>query len=105
MSKYFAEVLEVRISSDDKEVKSWKDITSSKIHTIYFKGKEYQEVNHGKWLPYEFGDYHWHKCSSCGKAHKYIETFRRPGRKDCDVQSITNYCPNCGALMMDKETE
>lgn len=49
----------------------------------------------GHWLPYEFGDYHWHKCSVCGKADKYIETIDNRG----DIQAIRNFCPICGARM------
>ena len=48
----------------------------------------------GEWMPYEFGDYHWHKCSVCGKADKYIDTIG---------ESVRNYCPNCGAKMDEVE--
>lgn len=48
------------------------------------------EQKRGKWMPYEFGDYRWHKCSVCGKADKYIDTIG---------ESVRNYCPNCGARM------
>lgn len=53
----------------------------------------------GYWLPYEFGDYHWHKCSVCGKADKYIETIRNGG----DLQAIRRFCPICGARMHKEE--
>lgn len=59
----------------------------------------------GKWMPYEFGDYRWHKCSVCGKADKYIDTIIRGyalGTNDIqknDLESVRNYCPNCGAQM------
>lgn len=52
----------------------------------------------GYWLPYEFGDYHWHKCSVCGKADKYIETIR-----NYDLQSTRQFCPHCGARMHKEE--
>lgn len=53
----------------------------------------------GKWLPYEFGDYHWHKCSVCGKADKYIETIKRANYPPYDMEARRNYCPACGAKM------
>lgn len=52
---------------------------------------------HGHWIPYEYGDYHWHKCSVCGVADKYIETVHRDGYIDKDMESIRHYCPSCGA--------
>lgn len=58
-----------------------------------------KEERHGHWIPYEYGDYHWHKCSICGVADKYIETVHRDGYIDKDMESIRHYCPNCGAKM------
>ena len=49
------------------------------------------EVKHGKWLPYEFGNYRWRKCSACGIADQYID--------ENDLESVRNYCQNCGARM------
>lgn len=59
---------------------------------------EPREIGH--WLPYEFGDYHWHKCSVCGKADKYIETIGNG-----DLQAIRHFCPICGARMEIEENE
>ena len=59
-------------------------------------GAEPREIGH--WLPYEFGDYHWHKCSVCGKADKYIETIGNG-----DLQAIRHFCPYCGAKMEAEE--
>lgn len=43
----------------------------------------------GKW---EFVCQHWSKCSECGFSHKFAEDW--------------NYCPDCGARMIDaKESE
>ena len=56
-------------------------------------------VVRGKWLPYEFGDYHWHKCSVCGVADKFIETVYRKGFIDTELFSARNFCPHCGADM------
>ena len=52
---------------------------------------EVQEVKHGRWLAYEFGNEHWHKCSVCGKADEYINNL--------GLVAVRNYCPNCGAKM------
>ena len=60
-------------------------------------GAEPREIGH--WLPYEFGDYHWHKCSVCGKADKYIETIGNGG----DLQAIRHFCPMCGARMVNDD--
>ena len=49
------------------------------------------EPKHGKWMPYEFGNEHWHKCSVCGKADEYIN--------DLGLVAVRNYCPNCGCDM------
>lgn len=57
----------------------------------------------GKWLPYEFGDYHWHKCSVCGKADKYIETVKRDNYAPFDSIARRRYCPACGAKMEEED--
>lgn len=56
---------------------------------------EAEPIRHGHWMPYEYGDYHWHKCSVCGSwwAHD-----------DYDQMDEFRYCPVCGALM-DEEVE
>lgn len=61
----------------------------------------------GKWMPYEFGDYHWHKCSVCGKADRYIDTVDRSDRGygKRDLESIRNFCPYCGADMRERSKE
>ena len=56
----------------------------------------------GKWIPFEFGDYHWHKCSVCGIADQYIiTTIRTVNGKETstDIEAVRNFCPNCGADM------
>lgn len=64
-----------------------------------------EPIRHGHWIPYEYGDYHWHKCSVCGVADKYIETVHRDGYIDKDMESIRHYCPNCGAKMDEVEKD
>ena len=56
-------------------------------------------VVHGKWLPYQFGDYHWRQCSICGKADQYIISVVRYGFETHDLEAVRNYCPSCGARM------
>ena len=57
----------------------------------------------GEWLPFEFGDERWHKCSCCGTADKYIEYVPRPNGTVGKLVSIRNFCPNCGARMFAKD--
>ena len=60
------------------------------------------EVRHGEWLPFGFGDYHWHKCSVCGIGDQYIFTTIRSVNREgnsIDIEAIRNFCPNCGADM------
>ena len=52
-------------------------------------------TKHGRWMPYEFGNERWHKCSVCGKADEYIDFF--------GLEAIRNYCPNCGAKMDEQQ--
>ena len=61
-----------------------------------------QPVVHGEWIPFEFGDYHWHKCSVCGIADQYIITTIRSvngEENSIDIEAVRNFCPNCGADM------
>ena len=56
------------------------------------------EVVHGRWIPLEYDGYAdgypvwdlW-ECSECGEEHKG------------DEDTLTNYCPNCGAKMDGKD--
>ena len=64
--------------------------------------EEVNPVRHGKWIPYEFGDYHWHKCSVCGIADQHIiVTIRYVNGEEnsTDIEAVRNFCPNCGADM------
>ena len=69
--------------------KSMEDIPAADVRPVV----------RGNWLPYEFGDYHWHKCSVCGVADKFIETVYRKGFIDTELFSVRNFCPHCGADM------
>ena len=58
-------------------------------------------VKHGKWIPFEFGDETWHKCTACGAADQYgTKHISHITGKAHIVYSIRNYCPNCGARMI-----
>ena len=57
-------------------------------------------VRHGKWIPFEFGDETWHKCTACGAADQYgTKHISHITGKAHIVYSIRNYCPICGAKM------
>lgn len=58
----------------------------------------------GEWVPFEYGDERWHKCTACGVADKYIEYVERPNGTTGKLVAIRNYCPNCGARMFAKDT-
>ena len=57
------------------------------------------ERESGAWLPFEFGDDTWHKCSVCGCAEKYIYYATRSNGTIVKSVSIRNICPMCGADM------
>lgn len=53
-----------------------------------------------KWLPYEYGDETWHKCSNCGKPTQYQHFYRAfDGKEHLTGTEIQNYCRYCGAIM------
>ena len=62
-------------------------------------------VVHGEWLPFEYGDDTWHKCSVCGIADKYKGSMPRPSGTIAEWEYVRNYCPNCGAKMKGAEDE
>ena len=64
-------------------------------------------VKHGKWLPYEFGDWKWHKCSVCGVADEYGREIRREftGFKEERLFARHDFCPHCGAKMENPREE
>ena len=62
-----------------------------------------EEHNTGKWIPYEFGDDTWHKCTACGIADHYISIVQRPNGTTGRLKSVRNFCPNCGAKMEGEE--
>lgn len=59
----------------------------------------------GEWLPFEFGDERWHKCSCCGTADRFIEYVPRPNGTVGKLVAIRNFCPNCGARMKGADDE
>lgn len=59
----------------------------------------------GKWVPFEYGDERWHKCTVCGVADRYIEYVERPNGTTGKLVAIRNYCPNCGARMKGADHE
>ena len=59
----------------------------------------------GKWVPYEFGNRLWHKCTACGVADKYIDQVTRADGTICELVAKRPYCPNCGAKMEGAERQ
>ena len=59
----------------------------------------------GEWVPFEYGDERWHKCTACGVADRYIEYVERPNGTTGKLVAIRNYCPNCGARMKGADDE
>ena len=53
----------------------------------------------GEWVPFEYGDERWHKCTACGVADRYIEYVERPNGTTGKLVAVRNFCPNCGAKM------
>ena len=58
-----------------------------------------EERKKGTWVPFEYGDDTWHKCTACGVADNYIDIVRRPNNSIGRLVSVRNFCPNCGADM------
>lgn len=56
----------------------------------------------GEWLPFEYGDDTWHKCSVCGVADRYVEVCQRPDGTIGRTAYVRHFCPNCGADMRGK---
>ena len=59
----------------------------------------------GEWLPFEYGDDTWHKCSVCGIADKYKGSMPRPNGEISEWEYVRNFCPNCGADMRGANNE
>ena len=62
-----------------------------------FPAADVARVRHGRWVEYENeSDMGYHYCSECKhQAFNYDEGV-------CNVEILSDYCPNCGAKM-DKE--
>lgn len=57
----------------------------------------------GKWLPYKYAkpghEYKFHVCSVCGCCDEYVSDVPRPNGTIGRLESVRNFCPNCGADM------
>lgn len=89
-----------------KEINGYKTNSETIRHIIEKEERKERmradEREPAEWLPYEFGDYHWRKCSACGTADMYIDTVTRNVCgvvRTVDHQSLRYYCPICGARM------
>jgi hypothetical protein len=61
------------------------------------------EPRTGKWVPYEFGDERWHKCTACGTADMYKTRVERDNGEVHYLTAVRNYCPHCGAMMEESD--
>ena len=62
-----------------------------------------EERKKGKWLPFEYGSECWHKCSACGNGNQFKHKVIRENGEVHSMDSVRNYCPNCGAKMEEEE--
>ena len=69
---------------------------SVKFHTKRGKDIEYIKVKHGRWIRKESKRSYWFECSECGYPPP-LDKFKR--------EWFSNYCPNCGAKMDERESE
>ena len=57
----------------------------------------------GRWMPWKYAmpgkEYKFHKCSVCGTCDEYVIDVPRPNGTIGRLESIRNFCPNCGADM------
>lgn len=85
----------------------WRDHNNDCIDELIkkFNAIPSADIPQGEWLPFEFGDECWHKCSCCGTADKYIEYVPRSNGTVGKLVAIRNFCPNCGAGMRGVDDE
>lgn len=84
----------------------WQEITiqESPLELLdlmerYEQDEEWTRVRHGRWVehhePYTWMGYTYWSCSECGFECGYGK----------DILHITDYCPNCGAKMDEREED
>ncbi len=87
----------VGIKADADEI--FRDIAENRLPVWIDELPTYdvQEVRHGKWI-YD-NQYHWYRasCSMCG--------YMRMTDIKADKWNGWNYCPNCGARMIERSEE
>ena len=91
MSEYRAKVYKVKIYTDDPDVNDWEDLTPDKFNNIDFKGKHFKEIKYGHNLNFDTSSLF--ECSICHWS--CWDTL-------CGDTTTYNYCPNCGARMIEK---
>ena len=93
MSRYY-----VKVFVDDSNEIEWEDLTPDKINHIEFKGKWFDEVRHGKWIDDKVAFYR--VCSECGAVVR--QNTNEVYLLECmETVGALNYCPNCGARMVE----
>lgn len=81
----------VEFHSDKKGVEKWEDVDVNDVHTVYLKGKRYDDVQYGRW---QKNEQYIFVCSVCG-CEAYNDEFGE--------QKLSKYCPDCGAKMDEVE--
>lgn len=71
---------EITLNRYDKIIDGIYDIPSADV----------APVRHGRWI--SINEYPYERCSICGETHD-------------TVRCLDNYCPNCGAHMMDGDAD
>lgn len=86
--------------NNDTEHPYYEEMADNRVSVWLGELPTIDPVKHGKWIPFEFGDETWHKCTACGAADQYgtKHISHIPGKFHI-VYAIRNYCPKCGAKM------
>ena len=58
----------IRYTDHDEPVVDWNDFVAA---LCFLPSADVRQNVRGEWIPYEFGDETWHKCSNCGIADQY----------------------------------
>lgn len=79
------------------------DLDEAKAIDVAIEALKEEPRPTGKWVPYEFGDEKWHKCTNCNKPSDYKERVQHFDGKWHWYVRVQNYCPKCGAKMEEEK--
>ena len=79
--------------NNDTDLPYYEEIADNRV-SVWLEEVPVIEPKRGKWLFVEYPDGYYHtECSECGKEYsENVYFIKEP-----------NYCPNCGAMMVDIE--